>query len=180
MVNGQNKNSFVLISMTLHCLTLRCHSHHGVRLGPQSLTPQCSSHRWVKMHTVESESKMLSLVALKGMLSLVALKGMLSLVALKGMLSLVARKGMLSLVALKGILSLVALKGMLSLVALKGIIRSLGCSASLDSTVWRTLWSPTFLTLCSSISDNSKPNTKILSPVYQGPRWFRIITTHSL
>ena len=153
MVNGQNKNSFVLISMTLHCLTLRCHSHHGVRLGPQSLTPQCSSHRWVKMHTVESESKMLSLVALKGMLSLVALKG---------------------------ILSLVALKGMLSLVALKGIIRSLGCSASLDSTVWRTLWSPTFLTLCSSISDNSKPNTKILSPVYQGPRWFRIITTHSL
>ena len=153
MVNGQNKNSFVLISMTLHCLTLRCHSHHGVRLGPQSLTPQCSSHRWVKMHTVESESKMLSLVALKGMLSLVALKG---------------------------ILSLVALKGMLSLVALKGIIRSLGCSASLDSTVWRTLWSPTFLTLCPSISDHSKPNTKILSPVYQGPRWFRIITTHSL
>ena len=40
-------------------------------------------------------------------------------------------------------------------------------SCSLQSRVFRTLW--------SNISAKLKPNSKILKPVYQGPRWVRIM-----
>ena len=41
--------------------------------------------------------------------------------------------------------------------------------------MWCTLWSQIFRTLGSNISAKLKPNSKILYPFYQLPRWVRIM-----